>query len=305
MRQIASILDKREAQRFTAYLVTSGVEAQTEPDGDGWAIWVRNENDVERAKESYESFRHNPDDRRYAGAEREAEAIRRRQIKERQEAERNVVDVRRRWQQPMAKDAPLTMTLIALSILVSLGGDFGQAKKGFGGTLNQRLGFCTQRSFAATKGNPLADVGKGEVWRVVTPIFMHLEWFHLIFNMLWFFQFGALIEKLRGTWRLGLLVLFVAVLSNSAQAVAPAQWGGTCFFGGMSGVVYGLFGYIWMKAVFDARSGFVMPQLTVIILVGWLFLCMTPAVPRVANVAHVVGLVAGMAIGYLPRLWRG
>jgi len=305
MRQIGSISDKRAAQRFTAYLVTSGVEAQTEQDGDGWAIWVRDENDLERARESFESFRHNPDDRRYAGAEREVEVIRRRQEKERQNAEKNLVDVRRRWQQPAARDAPLTVTLVVLSILVSVGGDFGHAEKGIGATVNHRLQFCEPASYIRTKGNPLADIADGQAWRAVTPIFLHLEWFHLIFNMLWFFQFGALIEKLRGTWRLGLLVLFIAVLSNAAQAVAPAQWGGTYLFGGMSGVVYGLFGYIWMKALFDSRAGFMMPQITVIILVGWLFLCMTPAVPHVANVAHVVGLVAGMAVGYLPRLWNG
>ena len=84
----------------------------------------------------------------------------------------------------------------------------------------------------------------------------------------------------------------------------PEALGGWPFFGGMSGVVYGLFGYAWMKSTFDPQAGFRLSQITVIILMAWLVLCMTSAVGSVANVAHVVGLVVGAAFGYLPILWR-
>ena len=45
------------------------------------------------------------------------------------------------------------------------------------------------------------QVRKGDVWRLVTPIFLHGGWIHLLFNMYMFFQFGALIETRKGTWR--------------------------------------------------------------------------------------------------------
>ena len=51
--------------------------------------------------------------------------------------------------------------------------------------------------------------------------------------------------------------------------------GGTPEFGGMSGVVYGLFGYVWIKSMFCRNRDFTCPQVTVIIMIIWLFLCMT------------------------------
>ena len=47
MRQVGSLSSEADAHRFAAYLVTQGVEAHAEEDGDAWAIWVRDENDME------------------------------------------------------------------------------------------------------------------------------------------------------------------------------------------------------------------------------------------------------------------
>jgi GlpG protein len=142
------------------------------------------------------------------------------------------------------------------------------------------------------------------LWRAITPIFIHLAWLHLAFNMIMFFQVGSLVESVKGTVWLGLLMLLIAAISNVAQALAPPSWGGTPFFGGMSGVVYGLFGYAWIYSTYAPGAAFRIPQSTVIVLIGWLFLCMTPAISNVANVAHVVGLVVGMALAYVPLLWK-
>ena len=70
----------------------------------------------------------------------------------------------------------------------------------------------------------------------------------------------------------------------------------------MSGVVYGLLGYVWMKGKFDPSSGlFVHPQ-TVTMMLIWLVLCMTPVIPHIANTAHAVGLAVGVATGFLSSL---
>ena len=75
-------------------------------------------------------------------------------------------------------------------------------------------------------------------------------------------------------------------------------------FGGMSGVVYGLFGYLWIKTKFDPRSGFYLdPNLTMWFLI-WFVLCMTGAVGPIANWAHGVGLAAGALVAILPVWWR-
>jgi GlpG protein len=304
MRQVGTLPDPHGAERFAAYLVTQGIDAHAEQDTDNWAVWVRDENRIEQARQLLDQFKSDPDDQRYRGVERDAEVMRREELQRRKVAQKNVVEMRGRWQQPAVRRAPLTITVIVLSVLVTVLSGFGKSQRGIGQTINQQLFFCTPADFAASNNNPLASLAKGELWRAITPIFIHLELLHIAFNMIMFFQFGALLESLMGTVRLGLFILLIALASNVGQALAPEALGGTYAFGGMSGVVYGLFGYVWVKSMFVPEPGFRLSQGTVIILIGWLFLCMTPAIPQVANVAHVVGLGVGMVMAYVPLFWR-
>jgi GlpG protein len=319
MRQVGTLPNENNASRFAAYLVTQGIAAHSEQDGDEWAIWVRDEDEIDKARDSFDTFRRDPDDSRYKGVEQQAESIRMQDYRRRVEATKNVVEMRGRWKRPGAKPrGALTMTLVILSVVVGLGTSFSISDAVRRGERDS-LSFRMQRQLLfwdpllyAESGNPLCSVQRGEVWRLVTPIFLHGGILHLVFNMYWFVQFGGQIEALRGTWRFALVVLLTASISCMAQAVTPAWEGsrlveafaGGAPFGGMSGVVYGLFGFVWMRSQFEPGSGFILPQSTTIILVGWLFLCMTGVIGNVANVAHLVGLIVGMTMGYLPTLWK-
>ena len=80
----------------------------------------------------------------------------------------------------------------------------------------------------------------GQIWRLISPIFIHYSPLHLLFNLFWIYDLGLMIETRRGTWRLLAIVLICALASNFGEFFweIPALPG----FGGMSGVVYGLFG---------------------------------------------------------------
>ena len=142
-------------------------------------------------------------------------------------------------------------------------------------------------------------IADGEIWRLVTPAFVHLDWLHIVFNMYWTFVFGSLIEDRRGTLKLGLMVLAIAVISNIVQAAFEHP-----NFGGMSGVVYGLFGYAWTRGRLEPTSGLYLRSDIAFWMMGWFVLCAIGAIPNVANWAHGVGLVCGVVIGYLPLLLR-
>jgi GlpG protein len=143
------------------------------------------------------------------------------------------------------------------------------------------------------------SIGQGQVWRLVTPILIHFSVLHIFFNMWWLRDLGAAIEFHRGSGRFALLVLAIAVASNVAQfrMSGPA-------FGGMSGVVFGLFGYIWIKSRTQPESGFYVHPNTAFWVMVWFFLCMTGTVGAIANWAHGVGLIVGLVIGYAPVLWK-
>ena len=67
MRQVGSLPDQREAERFAAYLVTQGIDAHAEQDTHEWAVWVRDEDRIEQARQSLEHFRVDPEDKPLSG----------------------------------------------------------------------------------------------------------------------------------------------------------------------------------------------------------------------------------------------
>ena len=128
-------------------------------------------------------------------------------------------------------------------------------------------------------------------------MFIHFGIAHLLFNMLWLLDLGTMIERRQGTLILSTLVLVLAALSNLGQYL----WVGPDF-GGMSGVVYGLLGYIWLRGKFDPGSGLFLNSSTVTMAVAWYVLCLVGVIPHVANAAHSVGFGVGIVWGYVSAL---
>ena len=140
----------------------------------------------------------------------------------------------------------------------------------------------------------------GDFWRLITPIFLHFGIVHFIFNSLWLSMLGSRIERLSGSIHLILLVLISGLVSNLAQF----WWSGAANFGGMSGVVYALLGYIWIAHKLVPHSLTALPKGIVGFMIGWLILCMTPVLTfllgvGIANAAHLGGLIIGMVLGLI------
>jgi GlpG protein len=125
-------------------------------------------------------------------------------------------------------------------------------------------------------------------------MFLHFHFLHLFFNMLWLRDLGSMIEARKSPWMLLLVVLVIAGASNLAQYLLSGP-----NFGGMSGVVYGLLGYVWMQGKFDPASQLSLEPQTITLMIVWFFLCLSGLVGPVANTAHGVGLAVGVAWGFL------
>ncbi len=281
MRQAGTLDSQQDAQRFASYLLTLGISAKVEPSGGQWALWIRDENEIDRSKQELAEFRTDPQASRYLAAERAALQTQREEIAKRRRAQKNYVDMRDVWNNPVRR-RPVTIALIAGSII---------ATTSLFGVPRESLEFS------------LPEILQGEIWRLITPIFMHASLqrspLHLIFNMWWLYDLGTLIELRLGSWRFATLVLIIGVLSNAGQYIASGP-----AFGGMSGVVFGLFGYAWVRGRLDPTCGLYLQPGIAFWMMAWLVLCMAGAVENVANTAHLVGLATGAACGYASYAWR-
>ena len=72
----------------------------------------------------------------------------------------------------------------------------------------------------------------------------------------------------------------------------------------MSGVDFGLIGYVWMKGKTQPRYGLALPQEQVVMSMLWMLLCIGGAFGPIANAAHVGGFLAGMVIGARTAIWK-
>jgi GlpG protein len=291
MRLIGHIQGESAAATFSDFLQVQGIKNDIETETDGrWAVWVHAEDELEHARQLLAHYHKNPQDPRFRQAADQARVLREKEDQEHEQARKRVYDRTRLFpQQSVYGWARLTLGLVALSVVVSLFSNFGA---------NQRV--IVDLLIAAPGGNPgLSEIQSGQLWRIWTPIFIHLGFVHLLFNMLWLFDLGNMIETRLGTAKLALLVAVIGAVSNLGQywvSSAGGAFGGN--FGGMSGVVYGLLGYVWIRGKLDVTCGLFLHPTIVVLMIVWFFLGLSGAIEHIANTAHGVGLVMGMAWGY-------
>ena len=308
MRQLATLPSADKARNLADYLLTLKIDTRVEQQPDGWAVWVCDEDHMPRARQELEEFTRDPSDSRYQAVAQAANRLRQRKKQEDAAYFRRQERFNRRMSGSIASQ-PWTIALIGVCVVVAL------FSKG-GNDLNWLLALTISKPVFTQQEIVFPGMSlilHGEVWRLVTPIFLHFGIWHLVFDMYWLYALGGAIERRRGPIRYPLLVLALAVISNLVQYYfghpaldgSEIKWLHNPFFGGMSGVDYGLFGYIWMKARFQPELGLRIDPSTVMLMMLWLILCMTPLIhvligSGVANGAHVGGLLAGMLIGYIP-----
>lgn len=186
-----------------------------------------------------------------------------------------------------AKQAPLVVGLIALSFLGAL---LVETRLG-----NIWLHFFTFQDYVNSRFVPLSEsLARGEIWRLLTPAFLHFGIFHVLFNSLWMWDLGRRLEFFLGRWHFLLFFIITAVAANIAQYI----WSGSANFGGMSGVVYALVGFIAVRQRLAPDPAVMVPRALIGFMLFWLVLCMSGVVDyfiagSVANAAHLGGLIAG------------
>lgn len=157
-------------------------------------------------------------------------------------------------------------------------------------------------------------IREGEFWRLVSPIFLHGDFFHIFFNMLWLIVLGKQMEQRLKTFRYVAFILIVAIISNTAQYLMSGP-----NFIGFSGVLCGMLAFIWVRQKWAAWEGYQLDRMTLIFMLVFIigmaliqFLSFTleksfewKFSPNIANVAHLCGGVVGYFLGRINFFsWR-
>lgn len=285
MRQLTDAKSPKRAKQIVDGLLVQGIEAEVRPD-DGTEIWVIDESDMPAAQAFAAEFSADKADDIAA----EAKKIRREREREREDHAQRVVNVGARWRGISGLGlGPVTIFLIVGSVVIALLGFFAPDDA-------DPMWSLTIDGFASTE--PLQLVREGEVWRLLTPMFLHFGLFHLVFNMMWVRSLGPQVESNHGSLTMAALVVVSELAGNLGQ-----YWASGPAFGGMSGVVYALFGFVWMSARYNPRYRYAISDLNTVLIMGWFVACATGFLGPIANIGHAGGLVVGLLFG-LPAYLR-
>lgn len=283
MRLIGSFNTEKHALRFWSYIKKKGIESSLEkadsPKEVNWEVWIAEEDQVDSAFSFLSEFQADPEDQKYEVSSQIKDAKTKNPSRNRGFREFNLRD---KWQRTDRSAGTMTLSLIITCVAVFLLSGMGKNTELVGGF------FISEKI-----DGQLSEFLNGEIWRVFTPIFLHFNFLHILFNMFWLHDLGGQIEKRKGPKFFISFILLIALVSNLTQftLTGPA-------FGGMSGVVYGLFGYVWVKTRLDPADGFRLDPMVAMIMFGFFLICFTGVFGGIANWAHAGGLAVGLAWGY-------
>ena len=284
MRKVGSFDSRKDAEKFHWYLLSKEIENQLDEDPPNWEIWVHNDDYLDQARSDLSEYQQSPTAEKFQVSAPKKKAPPKPERTSRPPAG--------------APSVPLTRFLIVACVLLSI-------YTGLGSRQPEVIGLLRFSNVYKPDGWiwPVSpDIAAGQVWRLVTPMFIHLSMIHLVMNMYWMWILAGFVERVRGSGRLVILTLVTAAGAHMTEYVITGP-----FFFGISGVVYGLLGYFWMKSMVSPEDGFHLPETITLMMLIWLFLGLTGSLKamgiNVANGAHLGGLIMGMILGTI-RSWR-
>jgi GlpG protein len=275
MRKLASFDDPAMAQALDARLSSANIPTIVRSAESGsQAVWIVSEQDLPAAELLLRSFLSDAGSRAAAAPGRTRPRL---------------------WEE--AKNAPVTAVLLVVCVIVAAYTELGANRP------RVELFTISHSGAGDLTWSAWDDLRAGQLWRLFTPVLLHFHVFHILFNAFWLRDLGVPTERVQGSLQYGLFLLWSAAVSNVAQLVFEHSPN----FGGLSGVVYALVGYLWARGRADPASGIQLPNAWLIMFVIWMALGFTGLLNGllgggIANYCHLVGFAAGTLYGYIAAL---
>ena len=142
----------------------------------------------------------------------------------------------------------------------------------------------------------------GEAWRLLTSLFIHANIAHIAGNMLFLFIYGLRAEEMFDIKEY-LAIYFLSGLAGNvvtmfADLLMAGAFGGFAVSVGASGAIFGVLGAVM---IYMRRS---IGQSIISALIYVFFLFTLNIAPGVNILAHLGGLVMGLALGYILAATR-
>lgn len=267
MQQLGSIQNPRLAQAFIDYMATQHIEIQLSADPDvGFVLWLVDDNKLDEVQSALSDFLSDPSQGKYQAASWDVAETRTATFAYPKVNFLHLIK---------AQAGPFTLSVLVVCIAIYVLWLFGLQ-----GTLFDWLHF------------PSMDGEQWQLWRYVTHALLHFSILHLVFNGLWWWLLGGMIERQISSSKLMQIFLLSALISGFAQfAISGIE------FGGLSGVVYALLGYLWWIGWLVPERGLGIPRSYVGFMLAWLVLGFVLPM-NIANMAHLFGLLTGCGIAY-------
>ncbi len=156
------------------------------------------------------------------------------------------------------------------------------------------INLCTNNLLMALGANIGIFVKAGQLWRLVTCMFLHVDIVHLLCNMYALYIVGPRVEDFFGKKKF-LLIYFISGISASLLSVGL---NGNVSSVGASGAIFGLFGallyfgYTYRGYVGTMVKSEILPVIVVNLLISFML-------PGIDVWGHVGGLIGGIIASYM------
>lgn len=272
LSSFVQIEDRNIALLFCNYLLSQNIAAKVSNEKNTFVVYCDTQQHSS-AKEIFEAFIKEPHHPKYQQAAWDNAEVT--QVKS------NGPSVVSEFKKQFLQHAGIvTLVVFGLCWCIFLLSEFGWQREVFA-----RISFYSHLNITVLLEQPL---------RLIGPAFFHFSWMHIVFNTMWWWQLGGAVERVLGKGSLINLLLVSAVISNFGQFIVSGP-----NFGGLSGVVYALFGYVWWYGWLAPEKGLAIPKPIVGFLLIFMLLGFANVLPvNMANTAHLLGLLSGCGLAW-------
>lgn len=293
---IIAFAQSNAADLLSAYLNTQGIESTVEfsnqiqassrvPDSDeasdpnkvsGYQVCIAQYEDIPQASRIAKDFVNNPNQPKFQASAWELGELSHQASPN--ENSQNVVLALYEF-----KRSPFTFIVLALCLLV-----FIISFLGYLPAMGQLLEIKPMSELLQTH----------QWWRLVGPNFLHFSFMHLAFNLVWWWMLGRQLELSFGTSSLIIFFFIASLFSNISQLMVSGP-----NFGGLSGIVYALVGFVWWIGWLRPKWLISLPNNVIYFLLAWLVIGYFDVLwVNMANEAHTFGLVSGCLMALIVHL---